>query len=105
MLGGSSTKSTPPNYQAQNTMMIIPPLLSCASTTEYITKRRAKRSAIIASDATHYLLSTLAFMTALLVGLPQEDVAALFLHQSYQRIKTPPNQDVEDLFGPPLTPV
>jgi hypothetical protein len=87
------------------TMMIIPPLLSCASTTEYMTKRRAKRSALIASDATHYLSSTLAFLTALLDGLPLEDVVAQFIQQSYQRMKTPSNQDIEDLFGHPLIPV
>jgi hypothetical protein len=74
-----------------DTMTTIPPLLSCTSTAEYITKHRAKRSAFIASDVTHYLSSTLTFMTALLVGLPQEYVPAKFIQQTYQIMKMPSN--------------
>jgi hypothetical protein len=40
-----------------DTVMIIPPLLLCAPTAEYVTKHRAKRWALIASGATHYLSS------------------------------------------------
>jgi Reverse transcriptase (RNA-dependent DNA polymerase) len=80
-----------------NRAHVVPPLSECESTCDYVEKHRARRSALQAISTSHFHTTVVAFIDALLAGLPTSDSDCRQLTRVFGRMTEPSESDVESL--------
>jgi hypothetical protein len=75
----------------------VPPLSECESTCDHVEKHRARRSALQAISTSHFHTTVVAFIDALLAGLPTSDSDCRQMTRDFGRMTEPSESDVESL--------